>query len=315
MIDPSTGEHRESTSEMAASAVRQALERAGLAPEQVDLLVLTTATPEYTLPPTVNLVQEKLGLQRCATLDLRSGGAGIVQGLDIARLYLEHGVYRTAAVVASEAISPYQAPLFLGKDPEKVRVRDRLLVYMFGDGAAAIVLQAGEGDDGILGSAMACIGGCKQPGMRVVGGGTHAPFAAQQAAARLMEIRIDFAEATTFTPVLMAHGIQDTLRQLDVAPNRIALVITPEGDAEWMVSGREDGHAPPSELAGLESRIYNVLPQMGAPGSAALPLALDHAWKSGRIGPGDQLLLLAMETTKWIYAGMLVTWTAPPIGG
>src|SRR5215207_802647 len=66
MIDPATGEHRINNSEMAVKATQQALDLAGLEPGQVDLLVLSTASPEYLLPPEVTLVQEKLGLRRCA---------------------------------------------------------------------------------------------------------------------------------------------------------------------------------------------------------------------------------------------------------
>src|SRR4051812_40069967 len=144
IVDPATGEHRDSNSGMATRAARQALARAGLAPEQVDLMILATGTPDYPLPPTVNLVQDQLGLQRCATLEIRSGGAGVPQGMDIARMYLEQGTYTNALVIGSEVISPAMVPMFLGKHPDQIRMRDRLPLYMFGDGAGAVVLQARE---------------------------------------------------------------------------------------------------------------------------------------------------------------------------
>src|SRR3954468_20061914 len=149
-IDPHTGEHRENNSDMALKAANLALESAGVDAADVELMILATGTPDYPLPAVVNLVQQELGLERCATLEIRSGGAGWVQGLDIARFYLEQGSYATALVIGSESISPVLAPVFLGKPPEKIRVRDRLPVYMFGDGAAAAVVQASENGDGGL---------------------------------------------------------------------------------------------------------------------------------------------------------------------
>src|SRR5262249_39863678 len=101
MIDPATGAHRVSNSEMAAAAPRQALDRAGRQPGDVDLLVVSTASPEYSLPPAVTFVQEKLGLSRCAVFEVRAGCAGGVQALDIARRQLAAGSYRTAVVIGT----------------------------------------------------------------------------------------------------------------------------------------------------------------------------------------------------------------------
>ena len=159
MIDPKTGAHKESASDMAYKAVKQALDTVGLKAKDVDMMVLATGTPEYPLPPTVNLVQEKMGLEKCFTLELRSGGAGGVQGLDIARYYLENGIGKTAVVIGVEAISPAMVSIFLGKSTDSIRMRERLPLYMFGDGAGAMVLQSREdGPPGLLGAASASIG-------------------------------------------------------------------------------------------------------------------------------------------------------------
>src|SRR5262245_18643517 len=186
LVDPVTGEHRETNSEMAAKACREALELAGMEAEDVDLLVVSTASPEYHLPPTSTLVQERLGRESLAVVDIRSGCAGAVEALDFARMHLERGDYETALVVGSEAISPLCAAVYLSGGPDKVRMRDRLGIYSFGDGAGALVLRGEEGDgDGVLGAvAFACVGGSRKPGMQVVGGGSHAPIAAQREARR-----------------------------------------------------------------------------------------------------------------------------------
>lgn len=310
MIDPTTGEHRENNSDMAYKAARQAIESAGLEAGDVDLMILSTGTPDYPLPPVVNMVQERLGLERCATLEIRSGGAGAVQGMDIARFYLESGAYKTAVIIGSEAISPVLAPVFLGMDPHKVRMRDRMPLYMFGDGAGAMVLHAGDGDSGLIGGAMRCIGGLKPPGIHSVGGGTHAPIHEQVAAKRLVDLRVDVVGAGDFTPVMVTDALADTLARTGIDATSIDLCLIPEGNVGWMLDSlREAGLLTP-EWQALDGKIFDNLAQMGAVGSAAVPLFLDHAWRTGQVKPGARLLLIGVESTKWIYAGMVLDWTA-----
>src|SRR6478752_5115744 len=102
MVDPETGEHTTNNSVMATEAAKDALANAGIDASEVDLIVTSTASPDYLLPPLATFVQEALGLERCATVELRSGCAGWGEGLDIARLYVESGQYKTALVIGSE---------------------------------------------------------------------------------------------------------------------------------------------------------------------------------------------------------------------
>jgi 3-oxoacyl-[acyl-carrier-protein] synthase-3 len=309
IIDPETGGHRDSTSGMAANALRQALERAGLVPGDVELLIVATATGDYLLPPTPTLVQEKLGIDGCSTLEIRSGGAGVVQGLDIARLYLERGIYQTVAVIGADAISPVQAQL-LGREDRRLRVRDRLLMYMFGDGAGAIVMRAGD-TPGVIAAASQCIGNGRPPGMEVRGGGgTHAPYLEQLASGRPVDLRIDIEAASTFTATLTLEGIANTLRAAGVEADAIDHLVTPEADTDWMAAAFDDNPALARSWAPLLAKVRNALPAVGAPGCAALPIGLDHAVAAGQLQAGQRIMLLGMETTKWIYAGMVLDWTA-----
>jgi 3-oxoacyl-[acyl-carrier-protein] synthase-3 len=313
IIDPQTGEHLVNNSDMALEATRSALAAAEIGADEVDLLVLSTASPDYLLPPLVTFVQEGLGLTRCATTEIRSGCAGAVEALDVARMYLERGDYRTAVVIGSEAISPLLAPVFLGKDPDTIRMRDRMNPYNFGDGAGAIVLRAGdEADGGILGSGMACVGGDRPPGMQIVGAGTHAPVHKQLEAKRLVDLRVDIVESGRFTPHVLTEALKVVLERSGVTAEEIDLCVIPEGNAGYMVEElREAGLLTPEWVA-LEDKIFENLTIVGATGSAAVPLALDHAWKTGRVKQGDIVMLLAIETSKWKYAGMVFPWTAAP---
>lgn len=313
LVDPQTGEHRETNSDMAVKAARQALDLAGLAPEDVELLVLSTSSPDYPLPPMVTLVQDKLGLRRCATLEIRSGCSGSAAALDVARRYLEQGAYRTAIVIGSEAISPVLVPTFQGKDPDSIRVRDRLGIYSFGDGAGAIVLQAEpERAGGVLGAAMACVGGGKKPGMIIPGGGTNAPLTKQVLSERLMELRVDFAASGSFTPHVLTEALTDVLQRSGVTADSIDLCIIPEGNTGYLREELAQAGLLTPEWLALDGKVFENLSLVGNTGSAALPLALDHAWKTGTVKPGDRVMLLAIESSKWIYAGMVLTWAAAP---
>jgi 3-oxoacyl-[acyl-carrier-protein] synthase-3 len=256
-------------------------------------------------------VQEHLGLGKIAAIDIRSGCAGAVEALDVARLYLERGDFHTALVIGSETISPLTVPVFLGKDPEKVRMRDRLGIYNFGDGAGAMVLRAEDGESkGILGSAIRSTGPDRKPGMQVIGGATHAPIAKQLEAKRLIELKVDVVESGRQTPYVLTEGLRDTLERCGVAAEAIDICVIPEGNAGYMTDElREAGLLTPEWLT-LESKIFENLALVGATGSAAVPLAVDYAWTTGKVKPGEMMMILAIETSKWKYAGMVLPWTA-----
>jgi 3-oxoacyl-[acyl-carrier-protein] synthase-3 len=316
LVDPETGEHHESNSDMATKAVREALELADMDVDDVDLLVVSTSSPEYHLPPTSTFVQEKLGRETMPAIDIRSGCAGAIEALDLARLHLERGDYDTAVVVGSEAISPLCVSVFVGKDPNKVRMRDRLGIYSFGDGAGAMVLRADEGDDGdgIFGaSAIACMGGTRKPGMQVIGGGTHAPFERQREAKRLVELKVDVIESGRYTPYVLTEGLKVTLERAGVAADSVDHCVIPEGNAAYMTDELRAAGLLTDEWTVLEPKIFENLTIVGATGSAAAPLALDYGWKTGAIKQGDIVMLLAIETSKWKYGGMVLPWTAEPV--
>jgi 3-oxoacyl-[acyl-carrier-protein] synthase III len=313
LVHPATGEHRESNSDMAAKAARQALNRAGMSVDDVDLLVTCTGSPEFAMPPMAGFLQDKLGLARCTAIEIRGGCAGSLQALDVARLYIEQGGHRTALVVGSEAISPAVVPLFLGQDPSSLRMRDRLAVYLFGDGAGALALRASENGEGFLGSVQRSVGGGRRPGMQVVGGGTHAPIQQQRGSSRPQEIRMNVGDIDRMTPHLVAEGLAETLECAGVDAGSIDVCILPEGGEEPVTDALRAAGLLSAQWQELAGKIVENTPMVGATGAATMPLALDYAYSTGRVNRGDRVMLLAVETTKWLYGGMVLTWTVPPL--
>src|SRR5262249_52554815 len=221
---------------------------------------------------------------RCSTMEIRSGCAGFVEALDVARLYVERGTHRTAVVIGSEAISPLLAPVYLGKDPEKIRMRERMTPYNFGDGAGAVVLQAAEEDEGgVLGAAFSCVGGTRKPGMQIVGSGTHSPVHEQLKAKRIVDLQVDVVESGRFTPFVLTEALRDVLDASNIGADSVDLCVIPEGNAGYMVEELKEAGLLTPEWVALEDKIYENLTEVGATGSAAVPIALDDAWKKGRI--------------------------------
>jgi 3-oxoacyl-[acyl-carrier-protein] synthase-3 len=127
----------------------------------------------------------------------------------------------------------------------------------------------------------------------------------------MVDLRVDVVGAGDFTPVMVTEALADTLKQARVSADSIDLCLIPEGNVGWMLDSlREAGLLTPEWMA-LDGKIFDNLAQMGACGCAAVPLFLDHAWKNGQVKPGDRLMLIGVESTKWIYAGMVLDWTAP----
>jgi 3-oxoacyl-[acyl-carrier-protein] synthase-3 len=235
-----------------------------------------------------------------------------VEALDIARTYIERGTHSNALVIGSEAISPLLVPVYQGLDPNRIRMRDRIGLYTFGDGAGAILLQAAEPGEtrGVLAASSACVGGGRKPGMQIVGAGTHAPVRRQMDAKRPVDLRIDVVASATETPAVIAEALADLLDGGDLRAEDVAACILPEGNAGYLTDELEAAGIDTAHWDGLAGRVMENLAEVGATGSAAVPLALDHAWQAGRLAPGDLVMLLAIETSKWKYSGMVLPWTA-----
>ena len=244
-------------------------------------------------------------------MEIRSGCAGFGEALDVARLYIEKGQYQTAVVIGCEAISPLIVPVFLGKDPdadpharphEPVQLRRR----RGRRGRAGRATTA----SGIIGSAMACVGGGRKPGMQIIGAGTHEPVHKQLQAKRLVDLQGRRRRVRQVHALRADRGADRGAARAAPPPRTIDVCLIPEGNAGYMVEELKEAGLLTPEWTALEGKIVENLALVGATGSAAVPLALDHARKTGAVKQGDLVMLLAIETSKWKYAGNVLNWTA-----
>ena len=274
----------ERTSDLAIAAARQALERAGLEGEDIDLIVLATATPDYTFPATATMVQAAIGMTGGFAFDIQAVCSGFVYALATADNFLRCGQAHRALVIGAETFSRI------------LDWEDRGTCVLFGDGAGAVVVEAGEGtggagDRGVLTSHLHSDG--RYLDMLYVDGG---PSTTQSSGYLRMKGREVFRHAV----VHLAEVIEESLEAVGLTPDDIDWVVPHQANKRIL-----DGTARRLGLP-VETVIMTV-DRHANTSAASIPLALDEAVHDGRIREGDLLLLEAMGGG-FTWGACLVRW-------
>jgi len=258
----------EFTSHLAIKASQRALEHAGIAASDLDLIVLATATPDETFPATATRVQAALGMVRGAAFDVQAVCAGFVYALSVADSMIKSGIASTALVIGAETFSRI------------LDWNDRATCVLFGDGAGAIVLRGEPGkglssDRGVLANALHSDG--RQHDILYVDGG---PSSTKTTGFLRMEGREVFKHAV----VNMAAVVGEVLQQAGLEPKDIDWLVPHQANKRIIDgTGRKLGLKP--------ERVVVTVDKHANTSAASIPLALDTAVKDGRIKPGDLLLL------------------------
>jgi len=278
----------EVTSDLAVYAARQALERAGVAPEEVDLLILATDTPDYISPGTSSVVQYKLGAAHAGTFDVNSACAAWVIGLDMAGRYIAtDAAYRHILVIGAYGMTRY------------VDWTDKRTCTLFGDGAGAVLLRAGE-RPGFLG------GNIKSDGsfhdyMGVFVGGTVAPTGGDGSPRQVLEIRKRFPPDTNnlgWPPLVRA--LLDKIGRPVSAIDRIYFTQLNARTIEYVMA----------DLGLPLSKTHTIMDKWGYTGSACMPMALDDAIEQ-QIGPQPgELVIFCGSGAGYTMAAAAFVWTA-----
>ncbi len=261
----------ERTSDLAIAAARRALERAGLAGEDIDLIILATATPDYTFPATATMVQAAIGMTGGFAFDVQAVCSGFVYALATADNFLRCGQARRALVIGAETFSRI------------LDWEDRGTCVLFGDGAGAVVLEAGEGtggagDRGLLTSHLHSDG--RYLDMLYVDGG---PSTTQSSGYLRMKGREVFRHAV----VHLAEVIEESLEAVGLTTDDIDWVVPHQANKRIL-----DGTA--RRLGLPAEKVIMTVDRHANTSAASIPLALDEAVLDGRIREGDLLLLEAM---------------------
>lgn len=256
----------ETTASLATEAARKALDAAGIAPSAVGLIILATATPDQTFPASATKVQAALGINDCVAFDVQAVCSGFLYALSVAESMIRAGTADVAVVIGAETFSR-----ILDWD-------DRTTCVLFGDGAGAVVLQAQDGERGVLAT-------------RLHADGRHNEL-----------LYVDGGPSTTGTVGKLRMKGQEVFRHAVTNLAKVTNeVIEAAGlsvaDVDWIVphqANRRILDATARKLGLAPEKIIITVDQHANTSAASVPLALDVAVRDGRIKPGDLLVLEAM---------------------
>ncbi|NBC19858.1 MAG: beta-ketoacyl-ACP synthase III [Alphaproteobacteria bacterium] len=263
-------EEGELTSDIAVEASRLALERAGIAPGEVDLIVLATTTPDQTFPATATAVQAKLATGEGAAFDVQAVCSGFLFALATADSMLRQGLFRTALVIGAETFSRI------------IDWSDRTTCVLFGDGGGAVVMQAEAGAPGAGGGVIAHhvrTDGTKS-GLLYVDGGVSSTRT-------IGHVRMQGNKVFKHAVANISSAVQAILDDNGLGPD----------DIDWFVPHQAnqrilDGVA--KKLAIDEDRVISTVAEHGNTSAASIPLALNAAIEDHRVRPGQLILSEAM---------------------
>lgn len=261
----------EFTSDLGAAAARRALESCGLAPADVDLIIVATATPDQTFPACATVIQHKLGMVHGVAFDVGAVCSGFLYALAVADALLTSGAHRTALVIGAETFSRI------------LDWEDRATCVLFGDGAGAVVLRAETAagttqDRGILAHRLHSDG--RYNDLLYVDGGPGSTGTTGKLRMRGREV---FRHAVTN----LANVMTETLAAAGLAAADVAWVVPHQANLRIL-------EATAKKLGLPIDRVIITVDTHANTSAASVPLALDAAVRDGRIKPNDLLLLEAM---------------------
>ncbi|MCS6831437.1 MAG: ketoacyl-ACP synthase III [bacterium] len=255
------------TSDLAAQAARHALQSAGKHAEEVDLIVVATATPDMPWPATACLVQAKIGAARAAAFDLNAVCSGFVYALWIAAQAVETGAYRCVLVIGADILS------------RQVNWDDRATCVLFGDGAGAVVLTPVEEPYGVLSGVMGA-DGTGAPLLHVPAGGTREPLSPEAIARKRHTVHMRGREVFKFAVTIMGEVSVQALEKAGISPEQVNLFIPHQANIRIIQAAAERLNLP-------MERVFVNVDRYGNTSAASIPIAIYEAWAQGRLKKGD----------------------------
>jgi len=257
-------EPSQASSDLAVEASRAALAAARILPQEIDLIIVATATPDYIFPSTACIMQAKLKIKGCAAFDIQAVCSGFVYALAIADKLIRSGQHRCALIVGAEVYSRI------------LDWKDRGTAVLFGDGAGAVILRA-DSKPGIMASALHADGSyvdiLSVPGNICGGKIVGSPF-----------LHMDGQAVFKFAVKVLDEVARETLAMCGLTP----------ADVDWLIPHQANVRileATARKLGIDLSKLVVTVDRHGNTSAASVPLALDVAIRDGRIRPGHKIML------------------------
>jgi 3-oxoacyl-[acyl-carrier-protein] synthase-3 len=277
----------ETTSTMAAEAVRRLMAARGLGPADVNALIVATASPDMIFPATACLVQDQVGLRDTWGFDLSAACSGFLYGLTTAAQLVASGTHRRVILVGSDLMSAIIDPL------------DRTTAVLFGDAAGAVLLEPAEPGYGLL-DFHHRVDGSGRDDLLMPAGGSLRPASHETVDAREHFLRQNGKVVFKFAVTQMAESITTLLARRGLTPADIAMVIPHQANQRILDATAERLGLPKDRMASVIARYGNTT-------AATLPLALEDALLAGRIGRGDLVVFVAVGAG-FTMGASLVRW-------
>ncbi|MGA8185426.1 MAG: beta-ketoacyl-ACP synthase III [Terriglobia bacterium] len=277
----------ETTSMLSVKAAKKALEMAGVTPEQLDLIICSTISPDMPLPATASLIQRDLKAGTCCAFDLAAACSGFLFGLTVVDQFVKTGKAKYALVIGAELLSRY------------LDYQDRATCVIFGDGVAAGVLGAVNSSSGILASEVHT-NGTYADHLYIPAGGTARPATCETVQGHEHFIKMRGNELFKVAVRSLEEVSRRVIEQSNLQPGDIDLFIPHQANLRITEAVRERMGIP-------AEKVYSNIDRVGNTSSASIPICLDECVRSGRIKKGDLILMSAFGAGV-TWGSVLVRW-------
>jgi 3-oxoacyl-[acyl-carrier-protein] synthase-3 len=284
----------ETTASMGAVAGLRAIRTAGIDPDDIDLILVATLTPDYWMPSTAALVKEAIGNTRAAAMDVSAACSGFVYAYSTAHAYITAGLARHVLVIGAELLTRF------------LDYTDRNTCILFGDGAGAVVLSASDEPGGSLGIELTT----EPQGAYMIwlpAGGAKSPPSPETIARGEHFIRMEGRETYRFATRTLASTALASIRQAGLEPADIALFIPHQANIR-IIEAVAKGLDLPMD------RMFVNLDRYGNTSAASVPIALAEAANEGRIKVGDRIVIVAFGAG-FTSGAATIEWTVDPARG
>ena len=273
------------TSDLATNAAEKALADAGLSAEDIDLIIVATATADMAFPSTACIVQDNLHAGKAAAFDLSAGCSGFVYGLVTGAQFIKTGLYKHVLVIGAETLSRI------------LNFKDRNTCVLFGDGAGAAVLGEVPPGCGLLGSHLGSDGAGAEL-LSVPGGGSRLPASLDTISNSMHYLQMNGNEVFKFAIKVMGEAAAKAIEDAGITTADIDCMIPHQANVRIIQSAAKRLKIP------MDKVVVN-LDRYGNTSAASIPLALDEARRDGRVKQGDTIVLVGF--------GAGLTWAAAVI--
>ena len=284
----------ETTASMAAVAGLRAIRAAGLDPDDIDLILLGTLTPDYWMPSTAALVKEAIGNTRAAAMDIAAACSGFVYAFATAQAYVTSGLAKHVLVIGAELLTRF------------LDYTDRSTCILFGDGAGAVVVSASDQPGGALGIEMTT----EPQGAYMIwlpAGGAKAPPSAETIARGEHFIRMEGKETYRFATRTLASTALESIRKSGLKPSDVALFIPHQANIRIIEAVAKGLDLP-------MSKMFTNVDRYGNTSAASVPIALAEAVNEGHVEIGDRVCIVAFGAG-FTSGAVTIEWTADPERG